>query len=262
MKRTILTNFSCLFVLFLALQLPAQNLPEVIAVREIKLEPTTNPIEYLNDAQELDEKLQQYSKGLSAKLWYGDRGFRKDEYVHTWIFELKANRDYYFPVADAEDTPRFDALMEEMAPVSDLDDERVESGMGDYTDYVVLGYKQMDNPKSGEIMALRELYVKPGQEAAFEAFATDELHPTLQQHIDGMYGYILKGDRGERKGQYLHVYFFESYEARDRYFPVEGGELSQEDAEAVRELSGLNEQMEAFLVEGSGDIYTDYILVK
>jgi len=261
MKNLTKTNLLFFFVCFFSVQIVAQNFPEVIAVREIKLKAETNPVEFQNSMKELGAGLDKYGKGISAQLWYGDRGERKDQYLHTWIFELKANRDYYYPTADAEEYSKMSALYTEMEVTSDPVDPRVENSTS-YTDYVVLGFNDMDSPKWGDILAFREIEIKSGQEKFFEAFVTDELHPMTQQHIDGMYSYVLKGDRGVRKGKYLLVYCFKSYEVRNRYFPKEGEDESEAYAEAVKDLSGLNAQLQAFMIEGSDDNYTDYLIVR
>jgi hypothetical protein len=257
------TNLLFLAICFLSAQVVAQNFPEVIAVRKVQLKPETNPVEFQNSMKALESGLNRFGKGLSAQLWYGDRGERKGEYLHTWIFELKANRDYYFPTPDEASYPKLDALYREMGGAVDPVDPRVEDGSDNaYTDYVVLGFNDMDSPKWGDVLAFREVEVKSGLEKEFEAFATDMLHPMMQQHIDGMYSYILKGDRGERKGKYLFVYCFQSYEVRNRYFPEEGGEGSEAYAEALKDLSGIDAQLQSFLVEGSDSSYTDYLIVR
>lgn len=263
MKNLTKTSLLSCIVLLLSLQISAQNFPEVISVRKIKLKPETNPVEFQNTMKDLGEGLKKNGKGISAKLWYGDRGERKGEYLHTWIFELKANRDYYFPQPDAPSYSKLVALYDEMNIETNPVDPRVEeSGASIYTDYVVLGFDDMDSPKWGDMLAFREIEVKPGQEKTFESFVIDQLHPMMQKHINGMYSYVLKGDRGERKGKYLFVYCFSNYETRNRYFPKEGEGGSEIYAEALEDLSGLDAQLQGFLVEDSANNYTDYLIVR
>ncbi|MDV7390446.1 hypothetical protein RZS08_03790, partial [Arthrospira platensis SPKY1] len=71
-----------------------------------------------------------------------------------------------------------------------------------------------------------------------------------------------KGDRGERKDKYLFIYCFANYPTRNSYFPKEGEGGSEAYAEALEELSGLDAQLQGFLVEGSASNYTDYLIVR
>ncbi len=59
------------------------------------------------------------------------------------------------------------------------------------------------------------------------------------QMIDakGWKTYVSKGDRGIRKGKYALIHEFDSIEARQRYFPVEGGEAGYTDYILMAEQS-------------------------
>lgn len=248
------------FSLFFQISI-AQNFPEAIALRKLKLKETTNPVEFQNFFKQVEEGLQKHALGTSVKLWFGDRGERKGQYIHTWMFELSANRDYYFPAADADDYSKFAALIQEMQVDLSMGDDRVEHGMDAYTDYVVVGFDQLLLPKIGEILALREIEIKPNMEAQFESYVNKTFHPTLQNYLDGFHGYVMRGDRGERLGKYLMVFSFDTADRRNFYFPEEGGDTPEALTEELNILNKLREELGKFIVEGSSDTYTDYISI-
>lgn len=265
MKSLTKTLYALLLAGICYLPLGAQNLPEVISVRKIELKEDASGVAFHNSFQEADEALQQHGKGIGVSLLVGDRGEREEELLHLWSFELKANRDYYFPTADAEAYPKLGALMQATGINMPIPDPRVESGMDVYTDYVVLGYNQMDNPQGGEVLSLWELEVEPGQEGAFEQLVIQELHPTTQKHIPGMYAYVLKGDRGERAGKYLLVYCFDTFARRNAYFPKPGESsdaFRQEIAKLNAESPDFQSKFQSFIAAGSGEVYTDYVYLR
>lgn len=72
----------------------------------------------------------------------------------------------------------------------------------------------------------------------------------------GMKGRILKGDRGQRKGKYA-VILEMSIEVRNRIFPVEGGENSEESAQLLGpEWDAVLQKMDTFTVDWN---FTDYV---
>lgn len=261
-----LTQFmlTAMVVSLLSTTLIGQNFPEVISVREIEMNENASGIHFHNDVIEMRQSLKKHAKGASVALLWGDRGERKNKMLHTWAFDLKANRDYYFPTADADDYAQLGALMEKMNVSINPNDDRV-SGMDTYTDYVVIGYSSLHNPQAGEVVAMREFEVKDGKEAEFETFVNSTVHPAYQEHLEGMTAYVLKGDRGERNGKYLMVYCFDTYERRDSYFPKEGEGVSDAYEAASKDMPDFSDQMNAFVVEENPDsgtiTYTDYIMI-
>lgn len=165
-----LNNVKFLVVLILAgmisLPVSTQNLPEVIALNHIKLKEGASGIDYSNYIKRINLSLQQHARGLSMMLMYGDRGEQKGEMMQVWGFELKANRDYYFPSEDAESYPQFGALRNELGMPLGPNDDRIEENRV-YTDYVCLGFDKLINPKAGEVVAIREIEVNKGKEKAF-----------------------------------------------------------------------------------------------
>jgi hypothetical protein len=81
------------------------------------------------------------------------------------------------------------------------------------------------------ITAYWQATLKDGvDEKDFDKWIKEEWSPKLNGEggPKGMGGEIAKGDRGPAKGHYLGQIRFDSVEARDRYFPVEGEGLSEE----------------------------------
>lgn len=240
----------------------SQNLPEVIAVNKIKLKEGVSGIEYSNSIKKVNHTLQHHARGLSMMLLYGDRGEAKGEMVQVWGFELKANRDYYFPSEDAEAYPHLTGLIEETGMNMNPNDPRLE-GDRVYTDYVCLGFDKLVNPKGGEVVAMREMEVKEGKEKAFEDFVINTVQPAYQEHIDGMSAYVFKGDRGDRAGKYLLVYTFDTYERRNKYFPKEGEGGSDAMAKAAEGMEDYSGKWEEFMAgDPASGGYTDYVVVR
>ena len=54
-----------------------------------------------------------------------------------------------------------------------------------------------------------------------EQFAREQLTPTFEKFVPGVSSYIIKGERGDNKGNYVHVLLFDNRTTRDFYFPYE-----------------------------------------
>lgn len=80
----------------------------------------------------------------------------------------------------------------------------------------------------GNVVAIRELTLKPDVKPEdFERFVNEEFTPTFEEQVPGVKAYILKGERGDKKGQYSFALIFDSINTRDYYYPFEhGGEAS------------------------------------
>ena len=77
---------------------------------------------------------------------------------------------------------------------------------------------------SGRVLAFRELTLLPNTDPEqLERFAAEQLTPTFKKQVPGVESYILKGERGDNKGKYVHLLIFDSERTRDFYFPREGG---------------------------------------
>ena len=135
-------------------------------------------------------------------------------------------------------------------------DKFIETGV--YTDYFVLGYDQLENPRLGGLIAIREVDVKSGMEAEYEEFCQSTIVPTWQKQLPGIAIYILKGDRGLRKEKYAQLMSFESVAKRDYYFPLP----DSVNAEIMDEYLEVFEKTDANAYLNETPSYTDYFRVN
>lgn len=119
----------------------------------------------------------------------------------------------------------------------------------------------------GNVLAVRELQLKPGVDPEeFERFAVEEFTPTFQEQVPGVSAYILKGERGDKKGQYSFALIFDSVNTRDYYYPFEhGGEASvPKNAETLwlPARKAIYEQLIKYVEDiGQQGGYTDYVVL-
>ncbi len=255
---------SVLLILSTSALVSAQALPEVFSAIAVEIKENHSGPEFANKMRAVNKAMRQHGKGIGVWLSYGDRGERKNKLTWGFAFDFKEVRDYYFPKADAGEGayPRFEALMAELNAVGiDMAQDAVEPE-GGYTDYVCIGYDLFDNPKMGEVAAVRPLYVSKESEIAFEAFLIDELYPTFQRHLPGLDAYVYKGDRGENKGGYILIWSFDSVDTRNEYFPEEGEGAAEKFAKEFEMVSGVTDKISQFAPEDAPEAtYTDYVRI-
>lgn len=76
--------------------------------------------------------------------------------------------------------------------------------------------------KSGKIMAYRPLTLLEGTNALdLERFGREQLTPIFKNQVPGVKSYIIKGERGDNKDNYVHLLIFDNKATRDFYFPWE-----------------------------------------
>ncbi len=176
--------FQSLFLLlFSTLFVSAQDMPEVLAIREIELRPQTNEIVFLNYYNKWCKDIKAYTKGVNAWIMKGDRGVRHDQYSMVWGFNYVETRDYYFPVSDITNYPKWNAALERFqfkAPEDPLIED-----MTEYTDFIIVGYDTMLNPQMGEVVSVSYPNVITGKEKEFENFVTKSLNEFFQDNING-----------------------------------------------------------------------------
>lgn len=253
----------CLTLLLFSFVVPAQNLPEVFSSIPIKMKENHSPPEMTNYLKELNRGLQKYGRGVSFWMSYGDRGERKQQLVYGFGFDFKANRDYYFPVADDNSegaNPQVQAVGARMAAAGiNLNQNLVEAEP--YTDWVCVGFDKLINPQRGGLVAVRALPVKPGSEMKFEEFATTELYPAFEK-MEGLRAYVYKGDRGAGKGSYILLWSFDTVDRRNSYFPTEEGDPSDAFNKAYEGVAPVMEKLNGFLSDGATSVpYTDYVSI-
>ena len=113
-----------------------------------------------------------------------------------------------------------------------------------------------------KVLGIHTITLRPDvSEADFERYILEEYLSSLP-HFPGWKGQLLKGDRGERAGQYILVFEIDSVETRNQYYPAQG----QMSEEAQAFVQGLSSEAKAILDKwntylGENDIHTDYIEV-
>lgn len=237
----------------------SQNLPEVIALRELELIDGTNEIIFLNYYTRWCQLITEHSKGASGWVMKGDRGERSGEYIFAWTFNCKSTRDYYFPSSDMANYPQWNAVLSRFhfqAPKQQLVDS-----INSYTDFVVIGFPRMIAPQLGEIIAIRYFEIPEDKKAKFEAFVEEEFHPAYQKNIEGYYNYVLKGERGDKIGKYVLFTVFDTADRRNEYYPVAGGLASESFVSQWKKVQDIDEIFRSYLPYSIDDDYTDYIVV-
>ncbi|MGC9342373.1 MAG: hypothetical protein ACP5E3_06715 [Bacteroidales bacterium] len=240
-------------------QINAQNLPEVIAFRELALNKSTNEIIFLNYYSQWCELITEHSKGASGWVMKGDRGKRNGEYVFAWTFNYKSTRDYYFPSSQMANYPQWNAVLNRFdfhAPEQPLVDS-----INSYTDFIVIGFPKMIAPQLGEIIAVRFFHIEEEKQVEFENFIEDIFHPAYQEHIDGYFNYVLKGDRGDKEGQYMLLTVFDNADRRNEYYPIPLEPASESFMSQYEAVLEIDEKFRTFLPENIDFDYTDYIVV-
>lgn len=106
----------------------------------------------------------------------------------------------------------------------------------------------------GKVFTIGNFELLPGiTEGDFDAF----VNRLDQRAFDrpGSILHMLKGDRGERKGHFALMVEFDSIEARNKLFPVEGGGASDQTLEA--QIQSFFESMNALV--SSKWTWTDFV---
>ncbi len=236
-----------------------QNLPEVIALRELELSKNTSEIVFQNYYSRWCDLITEHSKGASGWVMKGDRGNRSGEYIFAWTFNYKCTRDYYFPTSEMANYPQWNAVLTRfdfLAPKQPLVDS-----INSYTDFVVVGFNELIMPQLGEIIALRFFEVDEEKQEDFENFIIQDYHPAYQANIEGYYNYVLKGDRGDKKGIYSLWTIFDTADRRNEYFPVPLDPPSQDFLSQQEKILEIDEKFRTFLNENIDFDYTDYVVV-
>jgi hypothetical protein len=109
-----------------------------------------------------------------------------------------------------------------------------------------------------KVVGIHEVELRPDVQAAdFERFVLEEFIPAHQQ-LAGFEIALLKGDRGQRSGQYVIVGTNDSIERRDQLFPL-NGEFSEEIQRVLAENAAMWEKLRTFVVAFPDPQFTDYV---
>lgn len=111
-----------------------------------------------------------------------------------------------------------------------------------------------------KVYGIHEIELRPGADPAAleQLFAAGADLPGPE----GWTPYLLKGERGERKGKYLVMVEIESLTARDRYEP-DSGSTAEAQALAARAADIWARWRElATVPDGKDDVFTDYVVIR
>lgn len=111
-----------------------------------------------------------------------------------------------------------------------------------------------------KVYGIHEIELRPGADPAAleQLFAFGASLPGAE----GWKPYLLKGERGERKGKYLVMVEIESLAARDRYEPDSGPTAEAQALEAGAADFWTRWQQLATLPGGQDDVFTDYVVIQ
>lgn len=122
---------------------------------------------------------------------------------------------------------------------------------------------QTERTGTGEVVAIRELELKPGVDVAeFERFVIGTYNPAWEAAVPGARGYIARGDRGAHKGQYAFVFIFDSEKTRNAIFPKEGTGASERFLPLLERPFSANKELDRYIEPGSFSFYTDYVALR
>jgi hypothetical protein len=200
-----------------------------VAIRVITLKEGVDPSRFEQFvADEFTPAFERYIPGMRAFILKGNRGDRKGGYAFVLSFDSENTRDFYFPREDVGEAGVqrtalalwepgramiYDRLMTYVDGISETEN---------YTDYMHLGGVSQPVIEAGNMLAVREIALKEKVDpAAFERFAVEQLTATFNRHVPGVRAFIMKGDRGDRKNEYVFLLNFDSINTRDFFFPTE-----------------------------------------
>jgi len=93
------------------------------------------------------------------------------------------------------------------------------------------------------------------------------LTPTFKNEVVGVQSYIIKGQRGDNKGQYVHLLIFDNEKTRNFYFPYEHSGVENISEEALKlwragQIMLLDSLPKYVVPLSSTGKYTDYIFIE
>ena len=235
-----------------------QNMPECLAIAEMELDPSIHEVAIDNSYKRVHDGIHHEFNGYDFVLLKGIRGERPEKYTIAMCFDLVEFRDYYYPSEGGDlsrsgmDKWRKTGLVQGMPYLK-------ETNL--HTDYILMGFDQLVNPKLGEVMAIRYPEIKSGMSREFERRLMDEWLQDLHKGMKGLHIYWLKADRGARNGKYMMLLVFDTYERYREYWTDEGQSTAAY-SEVVDPYLNTMETLSTYFEDGAFDAYTDYIALE
>jgi hypothetical protein len=110
-----------------------------------------------------------------------------------------------------------------------------------------------------KVYGIHEIELRPGA----DPIAFEQLVATAAdlEGFEGWTPYLLKGERGERKGKYMMLIEIDSLAARDRYAPDSGPSAEAQERDR-RAADFWARWKQLATVPGEDDVFTDYVVVQ
>lgn len=242
-KRIAITLTFCILMLTTG-HLKAQDIQvgEVIMVSTSPLKEDVKPEELQMFVDDLAPDWNQ-KNGASIYALPADRGNRKGELLLACIAEKESDRKGL-----GMGSPFTDKNFSFAGINGKLSDFL--SNPEAYTEYRLIGAKQMKSLPLTGMLGIHYIQVKPERAEEFEKLVIEKLHPVVGQLLPDMQLLYYKAVAGENQGSYVTIFTIESVEARERFWPTGGAEQ-----EIVRQtfnpLKDLAKELGGYLVEGS-----------
>jgi hypothetical protein len=123
-------------------------------------------------------------------------------------------------------------------------------------------FAQSSRAGTGEVIAIREIILKPGVDSVkFEQFIIEKYNPAMEGAMPGVKAFVTKADRGQMKGGYAHFIIFDSQKTRQAIVPEEG-KMADWFVPIWEKLESVSKELDEYLEEGSMNIYSDYVVLR
>jgi|WetSurSiteA1Bulk_404760.scaffolds.fasta_scaffold00146_14 hypothetical protein len=116
--------------------------------------------------------------------------------------------------------------------------------------------------KKGAVIAVRSYTVTLQPDVTMNQYLDFYLNkyiPAFEENMPGLKMYVLIGDRGAKKNQMGEIWYFESREIRNKYWPTEEGEGSDEVKAALDKMKPIVEEFSKYLLYQTEE-FTDWII--
>jgi hypothetical protein len=122
-------------------------------------------------------------------------------------------------------------------------------GRAGETEYRLVAPANAGSLPAVDVLGIHYVKVRPGQEAAFDKFVGDRIHPAVGSLRPDLRILYYKAVRGGQPGDYIALFAL-TQESRDKYWP-KGADSDALRAAFSPEIRGLAGELRAYLVEGS-----------
>lgn len=237
----------------------------VMAIRsyEITLQSEVNSDQFL--AFWMDQWNPAHEKaypGVKVSVIRGDRGEFINRYGEVWTFKSKALRDKYWPSEEGAG-PFDEAALEILGPFNEESGKYLVNRESKFTDWVILPNNTSSSKRlqQGNLLGIHVFTPRLEADVSMDQFLdhlAESYIPLFEKYFKGWKVYLMKGDRGENKDEYMWMYWIKSREARDQYFNDEGV-TTDAGNEAIEKLQPVYEELQQLATWTSA--FTDWLIL-